>query len=78
MFVPVIKPIYLYLKHYVSKLCQRYFLVVKPTRYKEIPKDLETTSVTVLFMHTTTACRAVDDDEDDEAQRQEPPPPKKN
>jgi hypothetical protein len=46
-------------------------MAVKPTRYKE-KQDLETTSVTLLFIHTTRACRAVDD-EDDGAQRQETP-----
>jgi hypothetical protein len=46
---------------------------VKTTHYKEKQKDTETTSVTLLFIHTTSTFRAVDDDEDDGAQEQEAP-----
>lgn len=78
MFVPIIKRTYLYLKQYVIKCTYK---AVKPTRYKKKPKDPETTSVTVLFNHTTSACRGFDEDDDDDddgAQRQEPPPPETN
>lgn len=49
-------------------------MTVKTTHYKEKQKDSETTSVTLLFVHTTRAWRAVDDDdEDDGAQEQVAP-----
>jgi hypothetical protein len=48
-------------------------MVVKPTRYKEKPENLETTSFTLRYIHTTRTCRAVDDDDEDDGHRDKKP-----
>jgi hypothetical protein len=50
-------------------------MTIKATHYNEKQKNSVTTSVTLLFSHTTRACPVVcGDDEDDGAQEQEAPP----